>query len=664
MCGIAGFVDFRAPLDPLATGRIIATMTATLAERGPDGQGVWTDAAAGVALGHRRLAIIDVSPAGHQPMESACGGYVITYNGELYNADEVRAELVGRGIAFRGHSDTEVLVNACAVWGVEQAARRCHGMFAFALWDRTRRRLSLVRDRIGIKPLYWGLFGSLLLFGSTPRCLAAHPDWRGEIDRDAVAGCLAFSYIPAPRSIWRGLAKLQPGHVVTIEADGTAAEACYWDLRRIALDGAAAPLVLDDAQAVEALVRLLDDAVRRHLVSDVPLGAFLSGGIDSSVMVALMQAASSRPVRTFTIGFEQKDHDEAGHAAAVARHLGTRHTTLSVTARDVLDAVPLMAEQFDEPFADASQIPTYLVSRLARRDVTVCLAGDGGDELFAGYSRYDLTRRLHGGCALMPRPLRRLLAAALTSVSPAAWDHLLAAWRPAFPGDRLHKLATVLEFSGRLDLYRRVIGSWREPGRAVPGCDGVAPAVWHDADIEAMPELVGSLQLVDLLTYLPDGILTKLDRASMAVGLEGRVPLLDHRLVEFAARLPRSLKRRNGVGKWLLRQVLYRHVPPALVERPKMGFMPPTGAWLRGPLRDWAEDLLAPAALAEDDLFDPAPIRQRWAEHLSGRRNWQFSLWEVLMVQAWRRRWMHERPRALCTPLPLAGEGGAREAGG
>ncbi|HYE50928.1 MAG TPA: asparagine synthase (glutamine-hydrolyzing), partial [Azospirillaceae bacterium] len=536
-------------------------------------------------------------------------------------------------------SDTEVLLEACAAWGMEAAIARCEGMFAFALWDRQARQLRLVRDRIGIKPLYWGLQGGTLVFGSTPRCFAHHPRWRAEIDREAVAACLRYSYIPAPLSIWRDVRKLEPGRILTVDAGGQPRETRYWNLAEIAAGAPAPPA--GDAEAADRLEELLRDAVASHLVADVPVGAFLSGGIDSTLMVALMQARSARPVKTFTIGFDQGDADESGHARAVAAHLRTDHAELHLRDGDLPDLLPGVVEGFDEPFADASMIPTLLVSRLARGSVKVCLSGDGGDELFAGYTRYRLAANLHRTLRLLPAGLRRGLAAAMTSLGPGTWDLLAAALpasaRPAFVGDRVHKLAAVLDFSGPMDLYQRLMSSWVDPGQAVPGTRRPAGTIWSDPP--GAGSFVSRMQLVDTLTYLPDGILVKLDRASVAVGLEGRVPILDHRLVAFAAGLPDRLKRREGRSKWLLRQVLYRYVPPALVERPKMGFAPPTGAWLRGPLRDWAEDLLDVRSLAQGGLFDPAPVRRRFEDHLCGRRNWQFSLWEVLMVEAWRRRW-------------------------
>ena len=587
--------------------------------------------------------MVDLSPAGHQPMESACGRLVITYNGEIYNCPELRRELEAAGLVFRGHSDTEVIVEACALWGIEQAVTRLMGMFAFALWDRLARRLWLARDRMGIKPLYWSLQGGVLLFGSELKTLRVHPAWRGEVDRDSLAVYLRFCYVPAPRSIWQGVHKLRPGCILSWSPGSEPAIATYWDLRRLA-QGEHHPL--SAAEEVEQLDALLRDAVGRHMVSDVPLGAFLSGGIDSSLVVALMQAQSSRPIRTFSIGFSEASYDESPHARAVARHLGTDHTELMVEPRHALEVIPGLARHYDEPFGDSSQSPTLLVSELARRHVTVALSGDGGDELFAGYTRYTVARRFGGALGAVPLWLRRLAAGAVKAVPSSAWDLAFKVvpgrLRPSHPGDRLYKLAEVLTVAGPDEFYRRLVSHWHAPDPVVIGGHEPRTLVDDPALIGEVPDFVARMQVRDMLTYLPDDILVKVDRASMAVALEARVPLLDHRVVEFALARPPALRIRHGLGKWALRQVLHRYVPPALVERPKMGFGVPIDSWLRGPLRDWAEALLDERRLRHEGFFDPAPIRQLWRLHLAGTVNGQYALWDVLMFQQWLEITQHE----------------------
>jgi asparagine synthase (glutamine-hydrolysing) len=632
MCGIAGFLDLKASTEDTAARRLVTAMGDRLRHRGPDDGGAWVDGAAGIALAHRRLSILDLSPAGHQPMASADGRFVISYNGEVYNAGEVGGRL---GRPFRGHSDTEVIVEACAAWGVEATIPQLIGMFAMAIWDRRERRLWLVRDRLGIKPLYWARFGALLLFGSELKALTAHPGWTPTIDRDGLAAFMRFAAVPAPGSIFAGVHKLEPGCWLAIGPDGSQRIERFWDLRRVIAAGEAGRARAAPQDAADRLEALLKDAVGRRMVADVPLGAFLSGGIDSSAVVALMQAQSSRPVKTYSIGFAEAGYDEAPQAKAVAAHLKTDHTEFYVTPEDALAVVPDLPRIYDEPFADSSQIPSLLISRLARREVTVALSGDGGDELFAGYNRYRLAHRLWRRLKPLPRSARRVAAAALAGPSPAAWDRLLAPLvRRGLgqPGDKLHKLAAVLPLADIDAVYGRLVSHW--PGGLVVG-GSAGPA----RDLGLPPGLsdVERMQAADILTYLPDDILTKVDRASMAVALEVRVPILDHRVVEYAWTLPVAAKFQGAVGKWLLRQVLYRHVPPALVERPKMGFGVPIDSWLRGPLRDWAEDLLEPKAMAAEGYLDPAPVQATWRQHVSGQRNCQHQLWTVLMFQAWLR---------------------------
>ena len=635
MCGIAGFLELERRSGTNQLEALAGAMAEKLAHRGPDASAVWADAEAGVALGHTRLSIIDLSPAGAQPMVSSCGRCVIVYNGEIFNAAELRLELEAKGRRFRGHSDTEVIVEACAEWGVEETAKRIIGMFAFAVYDKRERHLGLVRDRLGIKPLYWGRVGSRLAFASELKALAVLPDWTKELDRDALASYFRFAYVPSPHSIYRGIAKLRPGHIATIDSSGEVRIAPFWTLAEAAERGKQNQIDVGDKQACDMLEALLGDAVGRRLVSDVPLGAFLSGGIDSTAVAAMMRMKSNAPVRTYSIGFREQGFDEAPHASAVAAHLGTEHTELYVSARDAQDAIPLMPEIYDEPFADSSQVPTYLLSKLTRQHVTVALSGDGGDELFAGYTRHRFARRIQS----MPPRVAQVLASGLDLAGPAVWDTLFrlvpARKRPSYGGDKIQKTAAMLR-EGPAGGYRSLVSAWHDPEAIVPGAREPQGVIF-DPELEAaLPDGLDRMQYLDTLTYLPDDILTKVDRASMAVALEVRVPILDHRMVEFSWRLPSRFKMRGGKGKWLLRQLAYRHVPKALLDRPKSGFAVPIGAWLRGPLRDWAEALLEPNKLAEGGLLEAGPIQARWQEHQSGRRNWHASLWTVLMFQAWR----------------------------
>jgi asparagine synthase (glutamine-hydrolysing) len=572
----------------------------------------------------------------------------MVFNGEVYNHRELRHELSlgsGRHSQFRGHSDTEVMLAAVEAWGLDLAVRRFVGMFAFALWDRRDRKLHLVRDRLGIKPLYYGWAGDTLLFGSELKALASHPEFRGEIDRGAVALLLRHNCIPAPYCIYRGIRKLLPGMILTLTAadEKDASPVPYWSAREVAERGVADPFVGTDDEATDHVDALLHEAVRLRMLADVPIGAFLSGGIDSSAVVAVMQAQSDRPVRTFSIGSSDAEFDEAHHARAVAQHLGTDHTELFATPADALAVIPRLPELYDEPFADSSQIPTFLVSALARPHVTVALSGDGGDEVFAGYNRHVWAQRLWSATKWIPPGVRRAQAGAITALSPHSWDQLARRVRPALPsalrfrtpGYKLHKLAEVLSAASPEAMYNRLASHWEDPASVVLGTSEPLTALTDPTRRAGFATLTEQMLYLDMVTYLPDDILTKVDRASMAVGLEVRVPLLDHRLVEFTWRLPLSMKVRRGQSKWLLRQVLHRYVPPALVERPKAGFGIPLHSWLRGPLRDWAEALLDEHRLKDEGFFDPAPIRQRWLEHIRGERRWEYHLWDVLMFQAW-----------------------------
>lgn len=653
MCGLSGFL---APADwPRDAAGLARRMADTLRHRGPDDAGVWVDEGAGVALAHRRLAILDISPAGHQPMASDSGRYVIAFNGEIYNHLDLRRELETSGAApfWRGHSDTETLLAALGAWGIEAALKRCVGMFVFALWDRESRTLTLARDRLGEKPLYYGWQGKTFLFGSELKALKAHPAFRAEINRDALALFLRHNAIPAPYSIYRGIHKLPPGTFLQIDAEdalspgssprGRGGITPYWSARSVAEAGQRNLFRGSDAEAVTELERLLGQAVGGQMVADVPLGAFLSGGIDSTTVVALMQAQSSRPVKTFTIGFSEAGYNEAEHAHAVARHLGTEHTELYVTPQDAMDVIPSLAAIYDEPFADSSQIPTCLVSRLARAHVTVSLSGDGGDELFGGYNRYFWARNIWRKLGWLPHPLRAALAGALTTLPPAAWNtafHQLERWLPnrlryANPGDKLHKVAEILAVRSPEEIYLGLVSHWKHPAQLVPGSVEPPTLLTDPAHRVDLPDFEHRMMLLDTVTYLPDDILTKVDRAAMSVSLETRVPLLDHRVLEFAWTLPLDMKLRHGQGKWLLRQVLYRHVPQTMMERPKMGFGVPIDVWLRGPLKAWAADLIEPGRLAREGFLDPARIQRKWAEHQSGSRNGAYYLWDVLMFQAW-----------------------------
>ena len=644
MCGIAGMVDWRAATSADALRSTAEAMIETVRHRGPDTGDVWVEAEGGVALGQRRLAIIDLSPGGAQPMHSADRRFVITFNGEIYNYRDIRRELQAAGHSMRSDSDTEVLLEACALWGVEAAIERAIGMFAFALWDRKTRSLTLARDRLGIKPLYYAATPERILFASQLKAFRPAPHWKPTIDEDAVVGYLRHAYIAQPRTIYREAQKLAPGHILTLRGGSTPSPKCFWDLRGIAAAGQRRnDPVPDPREAADRLDALLRDSVKLRMIADVPLGAFLSGGIDSSTVVALMQAQSTRSVKTFSIGFHESGYDEAQCAKQVAAHLGTDHTEFYVEPRHALDVIPHLADWFDEPFADPSQIPTYLVSELTRKHVTVALSGDGGDELFAGYNRYVWAERLARAVNLVPRPLRGASAAALRALAPQTWNRLFgfvpAAWRPALPGDKLHKITTLLDNPQPDAIYRRLVSQWERPEEvAAAGREPRGP-MWDPTIARDFHDLVPRMQFLDMITYLPDDILTKVDRATMAVGLEGRVPLLDHRVVAYSWSLPLEFKLRGGRSKWLLRQVLDRYVPRSLIDRPKMGFGVPIDAWLRGPLREWAESLLAPARLASDGFVRVEPVRRAWREHLKGSRNWQYPLWTVLMLQAWRARW-------------------------
>ena len=646
MCGITGFWALNAHLSIEAKLRVVSAMGNSLVHRGPDNGGEWSARNTDVAFAHRRLSIVDLSPAGLQPMVSRCGQYVIAFNGEIYNHLKLRSDLEASGLApeWRGNSDTETLLAALGVWGVEAALKRCVGMFALALWDQKMRTLTLARDRLGEKPLYYGWQGETFLFGSELKALKVHPAFAAEIDRDALALFLRHNAVPAPYSIYRGIYKLPPGTFLQIHAGKKEAlPVAYWSARLEAEAGQRTLFRGSDSDATDELERLMRQSIAGQMLADVPLGAFLSGGIDSTTVVALMQAQSAHSVKTFTIGFNEGGYNEAEHAHAVARHLGCEHTELYVSPQDAMDVIPSLSTIYDEPFADSSQIPTYLVSTLARRHVTVSLSGDGGDELFGGYNRHLWASNLWRNLGWMPRPLRAALAGVLTTLPPAAWNTAfskLERWLPlkiryANLGDKLHKAAEILAVRSPEEIYLGLVSHWKNPTQLMPS--GVEPLtlltdIGQQADL---PDFEHRMMYLDTVTYLPDDVLTKVDRAAMAVSLETRVPFLDHRLVEFAWSLPLHMKIRHGQGKWLLRQLLYRHVPQSLMDRPKMGFGVPLDQWLRGPLKPWAAALIEPARLMREGFFNPTPIQRKWSEHQAGARNWSYHLWDVLMFQAW-----------------------------
>ncbi len=649
MCGITGIFDTSRRMVTSELDVAVRRMTRALVYRGPDDEGVWVEAVAGLALGHRRLSILDVSPHGHQPMVSHDGRYVVAFNGEIYNFQDLRHDLdrqsCGQAIPWRGHSDTEVLLAAVSRWGVQEAVQRLNGMFAIALWDRQERELHLIRDRMGEKPLYYGWVGPVLLFGSELKALLQHPDCTPTISRDVLRLFLRYNYVPNPYSIYEGMSQLSPGMILSLSGvtGKTASPVPYWSVAAAATRGASNLVQSSVAETVDELDRVLREAVHSRMVADVPLGAFLSGGIDSTTVVAMMQAASGRPVKTFCIGLDEPGSDESGYARAVAAHLGTEHTELKVTAADAMAAMAMLPARYDEPFADPSSIPTCLVSALARKSVTVSLSGDGGDELFAGYNHYALGRRVWSRIGWIPFGLRQSLARRLCAATPETWTNLLGGLsallprtvRPRTPGEKLHKLAEVLQARSSEEMHHGAISHWGAAVSPVIGGQELPVRFMDPRQWEDLSGPVARMMLMDMLGFLPDDILVKLDRASMGVSLETRVPFLDHRVVEYAWRIPLSMKLREGQGKWILRQVLYRYVPRELVERPKMGFMIPFGDWIRGPLRDWAEDLLSEDRLRREGYFHPAPIREKWAQHLSGQRNWPYHLWDVLMFQAW-----------------------------
>lgn len=644
MCALVGFLNpSSSKKTPQALNEIALRMSDTLIHRGPDDSGIWCDATLGIALAHRRLSILDLSQAGHQPMHSHSGRFVIVYNGEIYNHLEIRSELnhiTNHSIKWQGHSDTETLLSAFEVWGLKETLLKAVGMFAFALWDRQTNTLTLAKDRVGEKPLYYGFVNSTFVFASELKAIKKHPEFCPEIDLEALALYFRYNYIPTPYCIYKGLKKLPAGTYLTFK-DGQTHITPYWSMLDVVSNALDNLFDGTEAEAIATLQDLLKDTIKSQMLSDVPLGAFLSGGIDSSTVVALMQAVSPNKVKTFSIGFYEAQYNEAEHAKAVAKHLETEHTEMYVTFKDALDVVPLLPQIYDEPFADSSQIPTYLLSKLTRQYVTVSLSGDGGDEIFGGYNRYFWGNRIFNTFSGIPFSIRQMLTKLITMQPPERWDAVMTAfykvlpqrYRFNMPGDRFHKLAEVIDAKDLKDMYTRLVSINKAPCELFDGCKEPKDTLM-DKVLAVAKNHVQAMMLQDALTYLPDDILVKVDRASMACSLESRIPYLNHHIIEFAWRLPLQYKVRGNLNKWILRQILYKYVPQGLIERPKMGFGIPIEKWLRGELRDWANSLLSEESLKTAGL-NAVIINKFWTEHLSGRRNWQYWLWGVLMYVAW-----------------------------
>ena len=658
MCGISGVFGHG---NVQSLSHLVETMRDSLVHRGPDDAGIWVSADDNIAFGHRRLSVIDLSAQGHQPMLSKDGRYVIVFNGEIYNHKILRKEIEREGaISWHGHSDTEVMLEAVSRWGIKQALTKFVGMFAIALFDREERKLHLIRDRMGEKPLYYGWCAGAFIFGSELKALRKYPGFVGEINRDALALYLRHMAVPDPFTIYQGIYKLQPGCRMSLDLDcainchnGFMPNAPFsingldlsrwWSLSDI-VESSQGSLIADEAGALEQLESRLRDSVRLQSLADVPLGAFLSGGVDSSLITALMQAESSSPINTFTIGFHEKKYNEAEYASAVAAHLGTEHIELYVTAKDALDVIQRLPHLYDEPFADSSQIPTYLLCSQAKKHLTVALTGDAGDELFGGYNRYFWMRKIWNKVSWLPNSTRRLFAQAIFSLPTRYWDavyslisHLLPSSNHlSFVGQKLHNLAErLVNIRNEDELFLSLVSQWKNPDEVVIGASEPLTLLTRANEWPNLPDIEHRMMYLDAMTYLPNDILVKMDRAAMGTSLETRAPFLDHFVVELAWQLPLNMRLRNNQGKWALRQILYKYVPQELIERPKQGFGIPLGDWLRDPLRDWAEELISEDRLCREGFFNPDPIRSKWLEHSSGLRNWESSLWTVLMFQAW-----------------------------
>ena len=642
MCGITGFIE---KTEKKIAESNLNLMVQEIKHRGPDSNGIWYDENNGIGLAHARLSILDLTSAGHQPMASYSERYIISFNGEIYNHLLLRENLKKSGIniIWRGHSDTETLLACIDTWGLEKTIKKCSGMFAIVIFDKKENSIYLIRDRMGEKPLYYGVQNGVFLFGSELKALKRHPAFQGEIDRNSLALQLKYNYIPTPYSIYKGIKKLTPGTILkvgvnskyaNIEAIGIPVD--FWSLKEVAINGQSNIYTGNAIEAVNDLNKLLLQSVKEQMEADVPLGAFLSGGIDSSLIVSLMQSQSSSPVETFSIGFDEEGYNEAIYAKQIAQYLGTKHTELYVSALDAMSVIPKLSSLYDEPFSDSSQIPTYLVSAMTKSSVTVSLSGDAGDELFGGYNRYLWTRKIWAKVKFMPPSVRRFIAWGMKSVSPIVWNKILRQIvSMPLPGDKIHKLANLLPAQSAEDFYFYLISHWHDVDNIVIGSEYSADPVVNNSAKLDLGSIEQNMMYLDSMSYLPDDILTKVDRAAMGVSLETRIPFLNHHVVEFAYQLPLSMKIQNGESKWILKQVLDKYIPREMMERPKMGFGVPIDTWLRGPLRDWAESLLDESRLKQEGFFHAEPIRKKWNEHLSGSHNWQHHLWDVLMFQAW-----------------------------
>lgn len=645
MCGFAGFLG--QPLNENKGKKILMDMGGTLIHRGPDDNGIWIDGNSGIGFVHRRLSIQDLGQEGRQPMHSHTGRHTIVFNGEIYNFRELRSELVNEGFPFRGQSDTEVLLAGITAWGIEKTINRSVGMFAFALWDHQEKLLFLCRDRLGEKPLYYGWQGKSFIFGSELKALKKHPEFLGEINRDSICLFLNRNNIGAPHSIYKGISKLAPASSLFCNgATGKVEIKSYWSLRALSEKSVYSSSSLSDAEALAGLETTLFKSIEDQMIADVPVGAFLSGGIDSSTVVALMQARSGERIKTYSVGFQDDQHDEATHAKRVAHYLGTDHTEIYYQPQDAIDFIPRLPDIYDEPFGDSSQLPSCLISHIARQRVKVALTGDGGDEIFGGYNRHRYVRQIWNGLKTMPLPVRKAIAILLRSPSLSTWQKILDFLQPVVknslkisnPGMKIQKFVNILDATSPQEIYRLVTAHWSSPADIVlqatePNYLQLTPEEWPITD-----SIEHQLMWIDGMTYLPDDILTKVDRASMSAGLELRTPMLDHRLVEYAWKLPLQMKIRNGSGKWILKQLLSKYVPDSITDRPKMGFSVPIGAWLNDHLRDWAEDLLDESRLRQQGYLDPPKILQKWKQHKSGKRDWGHDIWNILMFQAWLER--------------------------